>query len=813
MKKIVLIFIISYLNAAELENISVQLLWKHQFESAGFYMAKEKGFYKDIGLNVTLKEYSPKIDVVKDVINQKSDFAVGSSSIILDRINGLDVYLLMPFLQKSPLVIMTKKRTDINKLSDLKNKRVMLADSQISMASLNSMFKVNNINKDDYILINHSFNINDLMDNKVDGMSVYLSNEPYYLIKDNMDYKIFNPTDYGFNFYENILFTSKKLLNSNPKLVEKFYEATLKGWKYAYNNIDETVKIIYSNYNTQNKSIEHLLFEAKELKKLSHFGFNDFTKFKPEVLNQMIQSFYLLNLTDKVINIDEFLYPNSIFKENRIDLTTFIRILSICILCFLGFYFWNRQLVNMHRKIQINQEKLLLVFNNVGQGFLSFKNDFLIQNEYSKECVNIFEMNIVNQNISELLFENRDKQIFFRKTLLLALYEHNNIRRKSYLSLLPKIVCLKSKILKLEYSIADDNIFVLVLTDITKVKKLEEKVFNEKKNLKMIVSIVSEPLLFNELINDYENFIFNELDISDIHSLYQIVHTFKGNFSQFFMDDIVESLHNFENLLLDVINKKEDVKIQEYDFKTIYNKNKNMLIKSIGNDIFQYDSQVKLDRLDILDLENKVKRFIENNGSTKECDEIYSIIRNLSKHNLYSLLKPYKFFVSNLALKLNKEIEELILVGKKEIFVDAKFKPFIKSLMHVFRNALDHGIEYSEERLKLNKPEKAIILCEFKEEKNYLTIIIKDDGKGIDVDRICTKAFEFGLDLSSLSESEILEIIFYKNISAKDIASSVSGRGIGLSVVLSEVEKLNGKISITTKKNEGVTFEFKIPKN
>ena len=263
MKKIVLIFIISYLNAAELENISVQLLWKHQFESAGFYMAKEKGFYKDIGLNVTLKEYSPKIDVVKDVINQKSDFAVGSSSIILDRINGLDVYLLMPFLQKSPLVIMTKKRTDINKLSDLKNKRVMLADSQISMASLNSMFKVNNINKDDYILINHSFNINDLMDNKVDGMSVYLSNEPYYLIKDNMDYKIFNPTDYGFNFYENILFTSKKLLNSNPKLVEKFYEATLKGWKYAYNNIDETVKIIYSNYNTQNKSIEHLLFEPK----------------------------------------------------------------------------------------------------------------------------------------------------------------------------------------------------------------------------------------------------------------------------------------------------------------------------------------------------------------------------------------------------------------------------------------------------------------------------------------------------------------------------------------------------------------------
>lgn len=302
----------SLLFAEEPKKISVQLLWKHQFEFAGFYMAKEKGFYKDVGLDVSFKEYEFGTDISKDVSEQKSDFGVGSSSLILDKINGLDVYLLMPILQTSPLVLMTKKDSDIKSVSDLKNKKIMLTQNQISMASLNAMFKVNNLKNIDYITQEHSFKIEDLIDGKTDAMSVYSSNEPFHLIDKNIKYTIFDPIDYGFSFYEDILYTSKKFYNANPDIVRKFYEATKKGWDYAYSNINETAKVIQKNYNTQHKSYAHLVYEGNELKKMAHFESNEYCKFKPEVIGQIIQTYNLLDISKATVNINDFIYPDAI---------------------------------------------------------------------------------------------------------------------------------------------------------------------------------------------------------------------------------------------------------------------------------------------------------------------------------------------------------------------------------------------------------------------------------------------------------------------------------------------------------------------
>ncbi len=190
----------SLLNAQELKEVSIQLLWKHQFEFAGFYMAKEKGFYKDVGIDVSLKEYEFGTNISKDVSEGKSDFGVDGSSLILDKINNLDIYLLMPFLQISPFVIMTKQRDDIKTINNLKGKKIMITPNQVIMASLNAMFKINNISSTDFISQEHNFKIEDLISGKTDAMSVYLSNEPYYLIERNIGYTIFNPSDYGFNF-------------------------------------------------------------------------------------------------------------------------------------------------------------------------------------------------------------------------------------------------------------------------------------------------------------------------------------------------------------------------------------------------------------------------------------------------------------------------------------------------------------------------------------------------------------------------------------------------------------------------------------
>ena len=295
------------------KKVSIQLLWKHQFEFAGYYMAKEKGFYKDAGLDVEIKEYNFGTNIAQDVSTGISDFGVDSSSLILDKIQGLDVYLLMPLLQKSPFVLMAKKRKDLKTVHDLKGKKIMLTPNQITMASLNAMFKVNNLSQKDFVSQKHSFNTQDLIDGNTDAMTTYLSNEPFHMVEKGLEYTIFDPSDYGFNFYDDILFTSQKLLKKDPKLVRDFYNATKKGWEYAFNNIEESSKIIQDKYNTQNKSLEHLIFEGNELKKLSHFKTNEYHKFKPEIISQIVQTYNLLDLSKSTVDIKELIYPDAMY--------------------------------------------------------------------------------------------------------------------------------------------------------------------------------------------------------------------------------------------------------------------------------------------------------------------------------------------------------------------------------------------------------------------------------------------------------------------------------------------------------------------
>ena len=383
-RRIILIIILvnSFLDAQDLKKISLQLLWKHQFEFAGFYIAKEKGFYKDIGLDVDIKEYDFGINIAEDVSTQKSDFGVGSSSLILDNANKLDVYLLAPLLQTSPLVLVSKKREDIKTIFDLKNKNIMLTQNQASMASLNAMLKLNNLSNKDFTSQKHSFTIDDLITGRTDAMSIYLSNELYHLIERGIEYNIFNPNDYGFSFYEDILYTSKKLVKKDPKLVKDFYEATIKGWEYAFEHIDETTLLIMNKYNTQNKSYEHLVYEANELKKLAHFGSNEFAKFKLEILSQINQTYNLLDILKVTVNINDIIYPETIYKERDINFILLSKVLIVVLIIFGGFIYWNRKLSELNQKIQQSQEKIALLLNNAGQGFLTFKSDFLIDNEY-----------------------------------------------------------------------------------------------------------------------------------------------------------------------------------------------------------------------------------------------------------------------------------------------------------------------------------------------------------------------------------------------------------------------------------------------
>ena len=270
-KKITLLFLLFVisLKAQQNDKVTLYLDWLHQFQFAGYYVAKEKGYYNNFGLDVNIKEFSSNSNIVKDIMTQEASYGVGKSSLIIDKFNGNDLVLLSSIYQASPLVLISLKDSNIKNPRDLKNKRIMITDDAITSASINSMIISQGINLDEIIVQKHSFNINDLKNKKTDAMACFLSNEPFLLEKQNIQYNILNPNDYSFDFYEGILYTSQKELLNNPSRVQNFNKASLKGWEYAFNNIEETAKLIYEKYNTQNKSLDSLIYEGNILKKLS----------------------------------------------------------------------------------------------------------------------------------------------------------------------------------------------------------------------------------------------------------------------------------------------------------------------------------------------------------------------------------------------------------------------------------------------------------------------------------------------------------------------------------------------------------------
>jgi len=137
-------------------------------------------------------------------------------------------------------------------------------------------------------------------------------------------------------------------------------------------------------------------------------------------------------------------------------------------------------------------------------------------------------------------------------------------------------------------------------------------------------------------------------------------------------------------------------------------------------------------------------------------------------------------------------------------------------LIHLFRNAIDHGIESADERLQLNKSTYGQLSIIIKDTPSSLSIEISDDGRGLDLDRIKKIAVEKGFlnpeQFISIDTKTILNLIFIDGFTTKPHADLMSGRGTGLSVVKNEWEKIGGTISVYSDQNKGTMFVFNICK-
>lgn len=178
------------------------------------------------------------------------------------------------------------------------------------------------------------------------------------------------------------------------------------------------------------------------------------------------------------------------------------------------------------------------------------------------------------------------------------------------------------------------------------------------------------------------------------------------------------------------------------------------------------------------------------------------------------LFQKYPRLARDLARQLGKDVE-LVLSGEETELDKTMIEDLNDPLVHLVRNAVDHGIESAEERKASNKPPKAIVTLSASQVGDHIYIEISDDGKGIRPDVIRTKAVEKGLidqeTANSMDDRQSLHLLFLPGFSTKDEISSVSGRGVGMDVVKTNITRLNGKIDVLSVPGQGSTFTISLP--
>ncbi|HYE81577.1 MAG TPA: ATP-binding protein [Clostridia bacterium] len=529
-----------------------------------------------------------------------------------------------------------------------------------------------------------------------------------------------------------------------------------------------------------------------------------------------------------------------------------IFILTICVVCYFGLRFFhlyddvkaaNIQLTkskeiieeinrDLDRKVIEKTSAIRSLFDNAEQGFLSFKEDLTVGDEYSFKCSEIFGGDISGQRLPKLIGGGSREQEHFVGTLLQKVFSlQDEGRREVYLSLLPTELNINEKLVNIAYKLivrgteASELICMVILTDVTEKHLLEMKLAQEQSIFKMSVKVVANHNDFVNAVRDYKNFCSNrvneiinsDMDIENKYAeLFREIHTFKGTFAQFEMQHITKRLHDFETIIdhyrrvrhgikdlegLFVTNKPEEWLERDYD----------ILRGVLGERYLKFDKLVVIEESRLKEIEAGILASFSGSEGLALVKEI----RKLRYRFLKDMLGHYPEYCMRLSERLKKPINNFKIQGS-DIAVDSEiYSGLSKAMVHVFRNMVDHGIETAEERTRCGKPELGNISCSIKVDGGNIEITVCDDGAGIDIENIRRIAEEKQLmtleTAAAASEAEMLQMLFANGFTTAENVSELSGRGIGLPAVKAEVELLSGSIKVETKKGQGTSFCITVP--
>lgn len=496
----------------------------------------------------------------------------------------------------------------------------------------------------------------------------------------------------------------------------------------------------------------------------------------------------------------------------------YIDIIAIGTLIFFVIYNLWKEIKEISKSEELEAKKRAIkernIYRNIGEAFFSVDTNLVVKEQYTKVCNEIFGESIAGSNIGKLIGKDSGEEELINNALISTL--DRKINPLVCAELLPESISKNNSIYKIKYNFIGDNNdieeIIVIMSDITEIIDLQAELESEKRKSSLIISAIVDRENLIELINEFIEFttLFDNDKELKAEEIVNKIHTFKGNFSMYNLLNIVPLLHNLEDDLLN--NKILDGSIGINLRETLY-KDLEMITELTGSSFFEDELYLKVNRNNLENVYKEIKRYFY--------DKEASLIIEIMKHMFYKSIEDVLLFYARKSISLAKEKDILIkpiAISGDEVFIDInKYKGVCRSFVHIFNNCIDHGLETEEERMQIGKPPYGEILCMVEDYGNFFEIIISDDGRGMDLDKIKNKALEEGIisekEFENIDEEDILNLIFKPRFSTKVTADKLSGRGVGMATVKKEVESIGGTVRVVSYPDFGTKVKILLPKS
>jgi two-component system chemotaxis sensor kinase CheA len=354
---------------------------------------------------------------------------------------------------------------------------------------------------------------------------------------------------------------------------------------------------------------------------------------------------------------------------------------------------------------------------------------------------------------------------------------------------------------------------------------MEQMIEKDRNTQRLVIKSLTNQNQIKRLINEFNQFFLSPISLggtdaevfkNQVNELFRVVHTFKGDFAQFGFLRASEHIHELEDKLGELQQGGLEPGmalslLKGFDPEEALREDKDLVREILGEDFFDQADSISIPKEKL----DNIEAFIQQSGADPN-GGLLRLIRSLRLQNVKTLLEQYFDYIVYLADKLVKEVPVYNVVGDDVFINEDKYKDVLKSLVHIFRNSMDHGIESADQRISTGKSENGHITCLIKQNENTFTIAISDDGRGLDLEAISNKAVHNGLYvaemLDKMSREELGNLIFLDNFSTAETVSGISGRGVGMSAVKHCCESLGGEIKVLSTDGLGTTFKLTFPR-